>query len=191
MKSRDRHLTKIPTQGSNSLQSKPAPDAATAPPTKIGKLLPAPALQPAVAGRKDPIWRWAWPKLQPAVLGAPDPGLAIMQAVDQIAADLTAHLPTDPYLKRLFVRHEALLREGEGRIAADELRAIDHYIAQKAHGEAQLRRKELRAKGVKVSAASAMSAVTYGPDRKATARIVFSITGRGHEARSAFTVSYT
>lgn len=172
-------------------QSRTAPDAATAPITKIGKLLPAPALQPAVAGRKDPIWRMAWPRLEPAALSAPDPGLAIMQAVDQIAADLTAHLPTDPYLKRLFIRHEGLIRQGDGLEAASELRAIDHYIAQKAHGEAQLRRKDLRAKGVRVSAASAMSAVTYGPDRKATARIVFSITGRGHEARSAFTVSFT
>jgi hypothetical protein len=133
----------------------------------------------------------AWPKLQPAVLGAPDPGLTIMAAVDQIAKDLTEHLPTDPYLKRLLIHHDSLLRQGEGKLAADELRAIDHYIAQKAHSEAQLRKKELRAKGVKVSAASAMSAVTYGPDRKARARIVFSITGRGHEARGAIEVSIT
>ena len=132
-----------------------------------------------------------WPKLAPAALTAPDPGVAIMAAVDQIAADLTVHLPTDPYLKRLLIRYGGLLREGEGKLATDELRAIDHYIAQKAHGEAQLRRKELRAKGVRVSAASAMSAVSFGPQGTAKARIVFSITGRGHEARGAIEVSLT
>jgi len=150
----------------------------------LTRLLPAQPPQPAIAGRKEPMWRMVWPKLQPAVAGAPDPGLVIMGAVDLIAADMRALLPSDLQLKRMFIRYGHLLNEGEGGIAASDLEAIDHYVAEQAFAYARLRRRELREKRVKISKATAFCVVTF-PERKIRAHINFSLNGRGHEARGA------
>lgn len=149
------------------------------------RLLPVQPSQPAIAGRKEPLWRIVWPKMAPSILPAADPGIEIISAVNVIAADLARELPADGYLRRLFLRHERSLREGEGREAAIELEAIDHYVAEKAMSYARLRRKATKEAGFAVTKSAAFCVVTYNPGGKARAIITFSITGRGHEARSA------
>ena len=166
---------KLPQSQNPTNQMKPAPQ----------RLLPVQPSQPAIAGRKEPVWRIVWPKLAPAKLAGPDPGFAIIKAVNDIAADLARELPADAYLRRLFIRHESLLREGEGVDAATELEAIDHYVAEKAMSYARLRRKNSKEAGFSVTKSAAFCVVAYNPAGKARAVITFSITGRGHEARSA------
>lgn len=160
---------------------KPTPKVKPVP----ARLLPAQHPQPAIAGRKEPIWRMIWPKLKPEPLPAADPGLAIMAAVNEIASDLQHHLPSDKQLRRMFQRYGNLLAEGEGTQATEDLRAIDHYVSEQAFGYANLRRKALRQKRVSISKAAAFCVVAFTPDRKARAYINFSLTGRGHEARGA------
>ncbi|HAH11518.1 MAG TPA: hypothetical protein DCL48_15600 [Alphaproteobacteria bacterium] len=154
------------------------------------KLLPKSPPSPATAGKREPFWRMFWPKLAPSVAGSPDPGLLMMGAVDLIAADMRSLLPADLQLKRMFVRYGHLLSEGEGLLAADDLRSIDHYVAEQAFGYARLRRKELSQKRVKISKATAFCVVTF-PERKVRAHINFSLTGRGHEARGAAIIEIT
>jgi len=175
-------VDKIQKSPASSLQSKAV---ALAP----GKAAPS---KPAKAGAKDPLWRLAWPKLAPATLDAPDPGLEVMAACDLIAADLKLHLPSDPYLKRLLVRHESLIREGEGKQAADEIAAIDHYIAEQVLNYARSRKTVQKRRGLSIQKSAAFAAVEYAPDRKAAvAAINFSITARGHESRGAVRILIT
>lgn len=154
------------------------------------KLLPKSKPVPAIAGKREPFWRMVWPKLAPSVAGAPDPGLLMMGAVDLIASDMRALLPSDAQLRRMFIRYGNLLAEGEGAIAASDLEAIDHYVAEQAFGYARLRRRELREKRVKITKATAFCVVTF-PERKVRAHINFSLTGRGHEARGAAIIEIT
>lgn len=174
-------VDKIPKSADQSLQSSAAPSAV--------RLLPKSTLVPAIAGKRDAIWRMLWPRRVP-VVGAPDPGLLMMGAVDLIAADMRTLLPADLHLKRMLIRYGHLLEEGEGVMAADDLNAIDHYVAEQALGYARLRRKELREKRVTISKATAFVVVAF-PERKVRAHINFSLTGRGHEARGAAIIEIT
>jgi len=149
-------------------------------------------LTPAIAGKSEPVWRIAWPKLAPAALDAPDPGLEIMAACDAIAADLQLHLPSDPYLKRLLIRHESLIREGEGKQASEEIAAIDHYIAEQVLNYARSRRTVQKRRALTIQKSAAFAAVEYSPDRRAAvAAINFSITARGHQSRGAVRITIT
>jgi len=165
-------------------QSRTAPQAAPA------KLLPIADATQTTVGRSEPFWRVLWPKTAPRPLQGPDPGLTLMAEADATVRDLRQHLPTDPYLKRLLIRHDSLLREGEGVAAQVELEALDHYVAEKAFSYARLRRKTWP-RGFSVSKSSAFCAVTYGPDRKSRCVINFGLTARGHEARGSVLLEIT
>jgi hypothetical protein len=169
-------VDRIPKSSASSSQS------STAPKTAVGKLLPI--AKPATAGKARPVWRFAWPELSPRPLQGADPGLLLMGEADQTVADLRVHLPSDPYLKRLLLRHDSLLREGEGQMAQAELIGIDHYVAEKAFEYARLRRKTWP-RGFSVSKTAAFCAVTHTQDRKSRCVINFSLTARGHEARAS------
>jgi len=181
--SKTRPLDAIPKSGNKSPQSEIAAQRA------LSKLIPkAPTTtQPAIAGRKPPFWRALWPEPVTATLRGADPGLALMAEVDSVTADLRAHMPTDPYLKRLLLRHDSLLREGEGVAAQGELVSIDHYVAEKAHSYARLRRKTWPA-GFSISRTAAFCAIAHGPDRTSRCVINFSLTARGHESRASFSL---
>ena len=122
-------------------------------------------------------------------LKSANPGLDLMAEVELIRRDLIAHLPADPHLKRLLVRHDALLREGEGQDAAREAEEIDAYVAEHIVRYAKLRRKELRQKGLRINSAAAFSAIEYTADRKSVAVINFAITGAGHTARASIRIT--
>jgi hypothetical protein len=124
------------------------------------------------------------PKKAPLLRSA-NPGLDLMGAVDLIRDDFSQHLPHDPHMKRLLIRHDALLREGEGYMASKDAEDIDAYIAEQIVRYAQLRRKESRERGFRISSASAFLAIEYMPDRTSAAVINFSITGAGHSARGS------
>lgn len=169
---------------------KKSPQSGSAP-KPPAKLLPmTPATQPATVGKAEPVWRLAWPKLAPQPLPAADPGPAIMAAVDQIAADLRQQLPADRQLGRMFQRYGNLLAEGEGVQATEDLRTIDHYVAEQALGYARLRRKDLRANRITITKAAAFCAVSFVPG-KVRAVVNFSLTGRGHEARGTVPIEIT
>jgi hypothetical protein len=102
-----------------------SPQSVAAPKPAPAKLLPAANAQPATAGKAQPLWRAIWPELKPRHLQGADPGLPLMAEADLVVADLKAHLPSDPYLKRLLLRHDSLLREGEGVLAQSDLAGID------------------------------------------------------------------
>lgn len=148
-------------------------------------MLPAPAPVPArvtpLLNRLGAAMRVGPPRLQQ--LKAANPGLDLMAEVEAIRRDLVAHLPADPHLRRLLVRHEAMLREGEGASASVEATDIDGYVAEQVVRYARLRRKESRQKGFRVTSSAAFTAIEYSPDRKAVATINFSITGAGYSAR--------
>jgi hypothetical protein len=145
--------------------------------------------QPATAGKADPYWRFVWPRLAPRPLEPANPGPVVMAAVDQITADLRAHLPADQQLRRMLGRYGNLLAEGEGLIAADDLRGIDHYVAEQAYGYARLRRKELRAQRITITKAVAFTVIVFPSPGKYRAVINFSLTGRGHEARGSVEIN--
>lgn len=167
--------------GHESQQSRtaPAPGAISKP------LLPVPAPSPAriqpIIARLVSSFRIGQPAAPQLRLA--NPGLDLMAEVETIRRDLLAHLPSDPHLRRLLIRHDALLREGEGVSAAKEADDIDAYVAEQAIRYARLRRKESGRKGFRVTSSAAFAAIEYSTDRKATATINFSITGAGHAAR--------
>jgi hypothetical protein len=168
-----------PNQRQKSLQSRNAPKPALLP------ALPTPF-------RKVSIFRRVWhaailARLRPnrTDLKGPDPGLAVMAEIDLIRRDLAQYLPADPHLKRLLIRHDSLMREGEGVAAGKEADDIDAYVAEQAIKYARLRRKEQRQKGINVTSSVAFSAIEHTPDRKSVAVITFSITGAGYPARGA------
>lgn len=172
-----------------SQKSPPSGAQSGAAPKQPGKLIPMTTTsQPATAGKGEPFWRIAWPRSEPGKLAQPDPGLAVMTAADQIASDLAKHLPSDPYLRRLMIRHNANLQEGEGKLAAEELRAIDHYIAEQVLNYARSRRAVEKRRALTISTSAAFAAVAYLPGGKAEAVINFSLTARGHEARQTLRI---
>jgi hypothetical protein len=172
-------LDSIPKSGQQSPQSRAAP----AVPAKL-----LPAAQPAIAGKAEPWLRKLWPRLAPEPLPGADPGLAIMQAVDLIAADMRSLIPSDLQLRRMFQRYGHLLAEGNGVMAAEDLRSIDHYVSGLTFEYARLRRKELRALRVQISKAAAFCVVTFPAGKPPLVHINFSLTGRGHEARGAVVI---
>ena len=148
---------------------------------------PAPARQMPVLARmfsKLRVINPPVPHLKPA-----NPGLDLMEEVELIKADLLAQLPNDPHLRRMMVRHDALLREGEGREAARDASDIDAYVAEQAIRYARLRRKETGKKGFRVTGSAAFCSIEYSHDRPAVAAINFSITGAGHAARGTVRIT--
>lgn len=148
---------------------------------------PAPARTTPLLARLASSFRVATPA--PAQLKSANPGLDLMAEVDLIRRDLTAHLPTDPHLRRLLVRHDAMVREGEGADAAREADDIDGYIAEQVVRYARLRRKESRQKGFRVTSSAAFTAIEHTADRKSVAVVNFSITGAGHQARGTVRIT--
>lgn len=148
---------------------------------------PAPARTQPLLARLTAALRVPGPA--PAQLKSANPGLDLMAEVELIRRDLVAHLPADPHLRRLLVRHEAMLREGEGASASVEATDIDGYVAEQVVRYARLRRKESRQKGFRVTSSAAFTAIEYSPDRKAVATINFSITGAGHAARGTVRIA--
>ena len=148
---------------------------------------PAPARTQPLLARIGSALRVGTPAT--AQLKSANPGLDLMGEVDLIRRDLMAHLPSDPHLKRLLVRHDGMLREGEGYDAAKEADDIDAYVAEQVVRYARLRRKESGRKGFRVTSSAAFSAIEYQPDRKAVAVINFSITGAGHAARGSVRIT--
>lgn len=164
----------------------------TAPPKAVTSLLPVAAPRPASVERAGlrTLLAKVWPAQKPGTLVGADPGLLLMGEADQVVRDLRNLLPADDYLKRLLLRHDSLLREGEGAAAQGELESIDHYIAEKAMSYARLRRKNWP-RGFSVSKAAAFCAVMHGQDRKSRCVINFSLTARGHDARASVSVEIT
>jgi hypothetical protein len=151
--------------------------------------LPTPAQKAPIASR---LWNAAiLAHLRPTRtdLRGPDPGLALMAEVDLIRRDLAQYLPADPHLKRLLIRHDNLMREGEGVAAGKEAEDIDAYVAEQIIRYARLRKKDQRQKGVSVTRSAAFLAIEHTPDRKSVAVITFSVTGAGYPARGSLRIT--